>query len=125
VTVIADASAVLAVLQGEVDGAVLADEDVVVGAVNLTEVVGKLAERGMPAEEIQQVLATLDLRVDPFGEDDAHRTGLLRQQTREHGLSLADRACIALALKRLLPVLTADREWGSLDVERLEVRLIR
>jgi ribonuclease VapC len=125
VTVIADASAVLAVLQGEVDGAVLADEDVVVGAVNLSEVVGKLAERGMPAEEIQHVLATLDLRVEPFEEDDAHRTGLLRPQTRGPGLSVADRACIALALKRLLPVLTADREWGSLDVERLEVRLIR
>lgn len=44
--------------------------------------------------------------------------------TRQLGLSLADRACLALARQLSLPVLTADHAWAEAALE-LEVKLIR
>jgi PIN domain nuclease of toxin-antitoxin system len=37
--------------------------------------------------------------------------GLMRRETRAVGLSLGDRACLALALRRGAVALTADRAW--------------
>lgn len=60
----------------------------------------------------------------PFDTDLALRAALLRNSTRPYGLSLGDRACLALARREGLPVLTADRSWAKLDVG-VEVVLIR
>ncbi len=121
-----DASALLALLNGE-PGA-----DVVAGAlpgawicsVNLAEVVGKLAEYGMPREAIAAALGGLGLRVAVFDEDLAWRCGLLRPATRKLGLSLGDRACLALAEHLGMPALTADRAWLKAGLG-LDVELIR
>ncbi len=48
----------------------------------------------------------------------------LYPQTRNRGLSLADRACLALALDKGWPVMTADRAWAGLDID-VEVEMIR
>ena len=40
----------------------------------------------------------------------------LRSVTRHAGLSLGDRACLALGDRLGCPVVTADRVWASLDV---------
>jgi PIN domain nuclease of toxin-antitoxin system len=56
------------------------------------------------------------LEVIPFDTELAYRTGLLRSATRSAGLSLGDRACLALAMQRQLPAVTADREWQSLSL---------
>ncbi len=48
----------------------------------------------------------------------------LRSATRAHGLSLGDRACLALARSAGLPVLTADREWRGVGLD-MEIELIR
>jgi len=48
----------------------------------------------------------------------------LRRLTRTRGLSICDRACLALAKRLGLPVVTADREWVSLDLG-VVVTLIR
>jgi len=42
--------------------------------------------------------------------------GLLRASTRRFGLSLGDRACLALAQQLQAPVLTTDRVWERLDI---------
>ena len=121
-----DASAILALLNAEPGAEVV--EAALPGAftstVNLSETVAKLAERGMPEGLIRVALGEIGLQVIPFDEDLAYQTGLLRVPTRSAGLSLGDRACLALGRRLKLPVLTTDRGWASLDVG-VEVRLIR
>ena len=68
-----------------------------ISAVNLSEVVAKLQDRGVPDAEIDEILIDLDLRGAPFDTDQAVRAGKLRAMTRGQGLSLGDRACLALA----------------------------
>lgn len=113
-----DASAVLAVLldepQSERVSAFLSSGGI--GAVNLSEVVAKLQERGMPDAAIDRVLGHLDLEVVPFDEAQAMAACKLRAHTKAQGLSLGDRACLALALARGVPAVTTDRGWAALDI---------
>lgn len=124
--VVLDASALLALLNAEPGAAVVekAIPGAVVSSVNLSEAVAKLAERGMPEGVIRVALGDIGLRVVPFDEGLAYQTGMLRVSTRSAGLSLGDRACLALGRQLRLPVLTTDRAWASLDFG-VEVRLIR
>ena len=113
-----DASALLALLQYEpgeerVAGAIA--DGAIISAVNLSEVVAKLADSGTPEAGIRAKIETLRLDVAPFDGADAFAAGLLRPATRAAGLSLGDRACIALGQRSGLPVLTADSAWMSLD----------
>jgi ribonuclease VapC len=87
-----------------------------VSAVNLTEVVARLADLGLEDELIASILAQLDLDVRPFDDPQARRAGLLRRQTRQSGLSLGDRACLSLAATLDRPAVTADKAWGKLDI---------
>lgn len=121
-----DASAVLAVLLDEPEvervQAFLSQGDM--SAVNFSEVVAKLQERGMPDDAIDRALGHLDLNVLPFDRLQALAAGKLRLHTRGHGLSLGDRACLALASARGVPAVTMDRRWAKLDV-RVEVLVAR
>ncbi len=96
----------------------------VMSAVNLSEVVAKLAERGMPAELIRRALGNVKLEILSFDTVAAFDTGMLRVPTRHLGLSFGDRACIALGQSLGLPVLTTDKTWKSLDAD-IEIRVIR
>jgi PIN domain nuclease of toxin-antitoxin system len=96
----------------------------VMSAVNLAEVISRLAEAGMPEDLIHQTIDPLGIDVADFEVDLAYQTGLLRPPTRPAGLSLGDRACLALARRLDLPALTADRRWAELqlDVNMEQVR---
>jgi len=124
---ILDASAVIAFALLE-PGAERVDEALLTGAkvssVNLAEVVSKLSERGWSDAEIRTFVARTQAQVLSFEPDDAYVAGLLRERTRRLGLSLGDRACLALALRLGVPALTADRSWEDLDVG-VEVILVR
>lgn len=113
-----DASALLALIHEEPGADVVraALPGALVSAVNLSEVVTKLTERGYQDEEIEETLADLDIEVRPFDAGAARRAGLLRRQTRQLGLSLGDRACIELAQQTALPALTADGPWLQLKI---------
>ncbi|WP_038058605.1 type II toxin-antitoxin system VapC family toxin [Thermus amyloliquefaciens] len=125
-----DASALLALLLDEPGAArveaVLA-EGAAISAVNLAEVFSKQAERGYAPEAVREELVReglLDrvLQVFPFTEEDAVEAARLRPLTRPLGLSLGDRACLALARRLNLPALTADATWEGLAVGvRVEV----
>ena len=121
-----DASAVLAVVLAEPGGDMVRPliADSLLSAVNLVEVATRLLDFGFPSAEIDGRLERLRFTVLPFDEDLALSAGLLRVQTRHLGLSLGDRACLALAQREGLPVLTGDRSWAKLDVG-VEVVLIR
>ncbi len=121
-----DSSAVLAILFGEPGGRRAAEAlgSGVLSAVNASEVVARLIDRGARDEDARQALHGVDLAVRPFDESLAVAAGLLRRSTRGRGLSLGDRACLALALRERAPVLTADRAWTTLELD-VEVELIR
>jgi PIN domain nuclease of toxin-antitoxin system len=124
--VVLDASALLALLNREPGHEEVARiiSRAAVSAVNLSEVVAKLAESGMPGEEIREALEGLALETHDFGRELAFQAGLLRPLTRSRGLSLGDRACLALGRQLDLPVLTTNRAWEGLDLG-IEVRLVR
>ena len=124
--VVLDASALLALLNAE-PGSEEVERTIpgaAISTVNLSEVVAKLVEAGMPEEAVRSVLGGIGLEIHPFDVELAFQTGILRPQTRALGLSLGDRACVALGLQLKAPVLTTDRNWKSLDVD-VEVQAIR
>ena len=121
-----DASAVLALLHGEPGGELI--EPIlgacVISTVNLSEIVAKLIDNG-----IDTATAVRLTEAQPFRPVDhtlplARITGTLRAETQDGGLSLGDRACLALAIALGLPVFTADRAWQALPLD-IEVRPIR
>jgi ribonuclease VapC len=124
--VVLDASALLAQAFGEPGGARVGAVMVgaFVSAVNLAEVVQKLLERGFTEETTKALVRDLPCEIEPLEAGSAVQVGLLRRRTRALGLSLGDRACVELAIRKALPVLTADRAWAELDLG-IEVVLIR
>jgi len=124
--IVLDASALMAVLREEPGAAAVEAvlDEASISAINLSEVQAKLVERGSPAESAWSSLIDLDLNVVDFDAAQARIAADLRVPTRARGLSLADRACLALAQLRGLPAMTADRAWSGLEVG-IEVRTIR
>lgn len=99
---------------------------VLMSTVNLSEVVAKLADIGMPEREIHEALDPLGLEFVAFEARDAFAAGVLRPDTSAAGLSLGDRCCLALGRLSGLPILTADRRWEGLDLgPGLRIELIR
>jgi PIN domain nuclease of toxin-antitoxin system len=127
-----DASALLAYLRDEPGADVVADvvaDGAAISTVNLGEVLSRVADRGAdPARVARQMTdrGLLDgaIAVEPFTDVDAVEIARLRPLTRDRGLSLGDRACLALARRLDAPVLTADTAWSKLDLP-LELRQIR
>jgi PIN domain nuclease of toxin-antitoxin system len=124
--VVLDASALLALLHGEPgsERVAAALETAAMSTVNWSEVLQKSLARSADIEGMEQELAGAGVRFVPFTTAQAERAALLWSQTRRHGLSLADRACLALALEQDSPVLTADRAWSRLGLGA-EIELIR
>lgn len=108
-----DASALLCLMNDEPGAARVAAvlPRAVVSTVNLAEVATKLNDLGADAEEARALLAPLHLVVVSLDEGAAFATGALRTATRGLGLSLGDRACLALASERGATALTTDRAW--------------
>ena len=115
-----DASAVLAFLQEEpgqeVVAEVLAAGRAIICAVNLSDVAAKLVDGGMVPALAEEALRALDLDVRPLDESLALECAWLREPTRAAGLSLGDRACLALGKRLSCPVLTTDRSWSEVTV---------
>ena len=122
-----DASALLALLQQE-PGAETVEtllEEAVISSVNWSEVVQKSLDRGVELDNLREDLKALGLSIAPFDVEDAEIAAALRRGTAELGLSLADRACLALARRLSIPALTTDSAWAELQLEAVFVRLIR
>ncbi len=125
-TVVLDASAVLAFLQKEGGASVVtaAINDSVISTVNWSEVIKKLLTCDVDVGNMAEKMQSLGLRMLPFELIDSELAGAIYMITKESGLSLADRACLAVATKLDAPVYTTDREWLNVDLD-LDIKLIR
>jgi ribonuclease VapC len=122
-----DASAILAVINGEPGMEKLTPEVLaraVGGAVNLAEVQTKLVGRGWTSAQAWEDATSPVREVVPFDEEQARIAGDLVTQTRHLGLSLGDRACLALGIVLKVPVYTAEKAWKQLKLG-VKVRVIR
>lgn len=88
----------------------------VISSVNLAEAHSKLVMKGIPANDAWEAIMAPIGEVADFNPHHAKRAGGLILQTRHLGLSLGDRACLALAIELGVPVYTADRVWSQLDL---------
>ena|SRR5713226_3519835 len=122
-----DASALLALLNQEHGSEQVAEAiagGVAISSVNLSEVVAKLSHGGMTEAAIHESLDSLGMEIVVFDTILAYQAGFLRSLTKRAGLSLGDRACLALAQYLNLPALTTDRVWGSLSLG-IAIQVIR
>jgi len=125
-TVILDASALIAYLHQEPGWETVRANisESCIGSVNWCEVAQKIGQKGLNADKARDFLYELGMAIAPFSVAQAELAARLWGSTNQYGLSLADRACLALAMDRELPILTADRVWAELDLA-IEIRLLR
>jgi len=123
-----DASAVLCLLFSE-KGAEKVEArlgDASMSTVNYTEVLTKLIDRGLGADEAIQDLSDLDLDIVPVDQTVAEEAARLRTVSKEVGLSLGDRVCLALGKSLGVPVLTTDRAWKEITkASGVKIELVR
>jgi len=121
-----DASAILAVYNREPGGSAVqaAARGALVSAVNHAEATSRLVRGGQTMDVARSLRADLGYRVVPFDELQAIECARLIRFTHDAGLSLADRACLALAKLRGLEIMTADRAWTKLQIG-VTIRTIR
>ncbi len=121
-----DASVVLAVLLKEPGGAAVAGilENALLSSVSLAEVHTRLVLHGVPADRAWGRIQNLHCAACPFTEGQARIAAELIAVTRPYGLSLGDRACLALAIERKATVYATDKAWKKLPLD-IDVEVIR
>lgn len=121
-----DSSAFIALILNEPGSDVVAAnlEGAIMSAVNVSEVGAKMLERGATLDLVQTEIRAAEITVVPFDTAHAIETARLRPATKEHGLSLGDRACLALAIRTNRMALTSDQEWTEVGLD-LDIRLFR
>jgi ribonuclease VapC len=125
-----DSSALLAMVYGEPGGDVVArllDDETpnVISTLILAEMLAKFHRRGGTPIVLFDRLRASGFEFEPFSVDDAKLSADIEPLTQPHGLSLADRGCLCLGLRRNLAVVTADRAWGNVQGLPLRIELIR
>lgn len=126
--VVLDASAVLALLRAEPGGEIVAPllSESLLLSINLSEVIAPFARNGIGEADLAVILAALPCQIVPFDLELAIDCAFLIPATKPAGLSLADRACLALARRQGLAAYTADRAWAAVaDAVGVEIILIR
>lgn len=121
-----DASALLAFMFREAGHEQVARVlgDSCLSTVNLAEVLGRFVRDGHDAEMVLRRLQTTAIEFVPVSVAHGLQIAELLVTTQPLGLSLGDRACLALAKDRGIPALTADRSWLKVDIG-IEVQVIR
>jgi len=127
--IVLDSSALLAILHQEPGAEIFAErfdllENAAMSAVNVAEVYGKLLVRGIGSEVAWETVTGPVPEIVDFDKEQSKIAGSLLPQTRSLGLSLGDRACLALGIALKAPVYTADRAWRNLKL-KVSVHVIR
>ncbi len=127
-TFVIDASALLAVLLEERGAEVVIPvlRGSAISAINFSESMVRAIDKGHPSRIVAELVDSFDLEIVAFDRSHANIAADLRTHTRSIGASFGDRACLALALQRQVPVLTADTDWSKLDPGLgIDIRQIR
>jgi PIN domain nuclease of toxin-antitoxin system len=114
-----DASALLVVLNREpgIERVLSVLPGAVMSAVNWSEVVQKALARGVAlGPRMRSDVRAMGVTIVAYDADDAERAAQIWQAAPGAGLSLGDRACLALADRRGAPAVTADRAWADLPL---------
>ena len=125
--VVLDSSALIALIKNE-KGAEVVEPlmgRIVMSAINIAEVAGILIDLGMSHEECKNSIEPFVDLIVPLDLQQAFEIALLKKLTKDKGLSIGDRACIALGTAMNLPIYTADKIWQSLNLKDAEIVLIR
>jgi ribonuclease VapC len=127
--IVLDSSALLAILHGEPGAEMFSQqlhllENSTMSAVNVAEAYGKLVGLGIGAGDAWEAVIAPIPEIMDFDTEQAKIAGGLSPQTRSLGLSLGDRACLALGIALKAPIYTADRAWRSLKV-KVPIHVIR
>jgi ribonuclease VapC len=126
---ILDASALMALFNQE-PGQDLVAEAIASGAgvctVNVAEAAAVLIRAGLPPEQARSLIEPLPVTIHAADLPLALTAAQLERKTKQFGLSLGDRFCLALAERESQAVLTADRTWLQAGpLIGLDIRLIR
>ncbi len=101
-------------------------KDCVISSVNMAEVATRLLDLGLPQHELHRAMEQFGVDVIDFNEEQALACAALRPLTKSAGLSLSDRACLALAKLMQGSAVTADRAWEDLaEAVGVKVLMIR
>jgi PIN domain nuclease of toxin-antitoxin system len=121
-----DSSAVLAVFFHEPGGDAVVPilERGLLSTVNLAEVHTRMLDRGSNPQQAWDWISALNREICYFTAEQARRAAELKAITRPYGLSLGDRACLALAIDRKATVYTTDKVWKELPLG-LKIEVIR
>jgi ribonuclease VapC len=121
-----DSSAILAVFFNEPGAEIVLPilQGALLGTVNLAEIHTRMLESGARAQQTWNWITNLQCEVCFFTDDHARVAAELRPITRPYGLSLGDRACLALAIQREATVYTTDKVWKELPL-RIGIEVIR
>jgi PIN domain nuclease of toxin-antitoxin system len=124
--IVLDASALLALLFSEPGHQRVAEVlgDCCMSTLNLAEVLGRFSRDGHAPADVWARLRETSIEWVSFSDALAITTAELLPGTRALGLSLGDRACLALASSRGIPAMTADRLWAQLGLG-IQIELIR
>jgi ribonuclease VapC len=127
--IVLDTSALLAILHGEPGAEMFTKkvgllESAAMSSVNVAEAYGKLVGRGISQEDAWEAVIAPVPEIMDFDTEQAKIAGSLLPQTRSLGLSLGDRACLALGIALKAPIYTADRAWKDLKL-RVSIHVIR
>jgi PIN domain nuclease of toxin-antitoxin system len=125
--VLFDASALLALIKKEPGYKQLEDllASSCISAVNLSEVVSVLMRVGIPQNKIEEIVTEIIPEIIPFTYRTGLVTGNLIAKTKEFGLSLGDRACIATGIVENMVIYTTDKIWQKLQLDNLTIVIIR
>ncbi len=124
-----DASAMLALIQGERGSERVAQSleqgQCVVSVINLSETMAKLVMNGVPAEPAEAVVRGIPAQAVPCDEVIAYKAGALAAIGRPLGLSLGDRICLATAQSLGGIILTTEQAWRKVHLEGVQIEVIR
>ncbi|OJX10424.1 MAG: hypothetical protein BGO77_02295 [Caedibacter sp. 37-49] len=124
--VILDASALLVLLKNE-PGADMIEPllgRIIMSSISVSEVAASLLNSDMTLQECQEAILPFISTIVPFNEEQAFLAAELEKQIKDYDLSLADKACLALAQQMKLPLYTANKNWEKLQLEMIKIKLL-